>query len=1426
MIEQAQMTTTEVDKNDFTIGQSEARKMALEQSELVKYVPKSQASHNFNCLIPRNIAFEVQKALNNLVKAKGNIDIYVRQTLKYPTNEQMWKGFSAEQVDGIGLYLKNFELNQGLIIGDQTGTGKGRQAAAVIRHAVLNNMIPVFFTKSSNLFSDIYRDLVNIGHPNINPLILNTDQQAKVRDQNGLMMYSQPSASKLKALLSNIIEVPSHGHESKEWHGKREKPLPKKVGTIELTTARDKMPEEYDMVFLTYSQVQAAAPYKKEWLMELAKAGGSGDKGCKPLVFILDESHLAGGYDTKIGEWIREALKHVRACCYLSATFAKTPAVMPLYKQKTAISELNLNDEGFVEAMEKGGLSLQEICASNLAENGQLISRVRSREGINTDYIVIDEEPARSKNRQQVDTILEIMREIVEFEKTYLQPEFDAIRESAKMNGGEGNATAKGLGVKQSPYFSRVFNIIDQLIFSVNIQAVADKTIELLNQDKKVVIAFKSTMGSYLSDFKLKDGDIFPDSELEFARTLTKGLDGIFRYSIKDFEGEITRFRIEIENLSADAQSAYKAIKQKISLVETGLTISPIDQLIQLIETQIKSSRLGGHPGDNFIVSEVTARNQRIDLVGGENIIRSMKPDVGSSFRSFNNGNVDVLLINQSGSTGASAHASAKFADQRQRVMIMLQMELDINLEVQKWGRIDRADQVILPEYIYMIADIPVVKRFMTMLKGKLKKLDANTTGSQNTKDESFQSDDFFNKYGDRVAWTYIRENHDLREELGWPTYQKKWDWDEGGWFWEDKDSLDGSMRTLTGRLGLIEVARQDQVYEQLLERYEQLIAYEKENGTYDLVTEFQPLDAEVISRELHEMGMGGKSPFGRDAIREVSIINNLNKPYTKKELDVKLTGKLEGRSPELAQSELIEKIKTGMAEVFAARFQKIEQNYEKMFAEYEGMPWSDEGGDEENTKRLRFKKIKAHDRCQAVLDKKIEIEKEHEQIQKTILQRVAYWQVGTPVHVPLPFGVEVSAGVFLGVFINQSNANPYTLGNVLFKFATVDSRRVVSYNLTPDQLSRISLIYTSSKDLTAKERSEILTDWDHLTKEASANREKRIILTENILASAKNLGGGNKLIKYNTKTGLIRNGIIMRRGFEKEDDGMLALFPIGKAIDIIKALDIEEEFADTKNAVRFKKLEGAFYRISIKKSGNYSLYTDNSLRWLLVNPTHTEEEEPPDFVQNGGDMTGTIHVKKLEQFLEILSVKGFQYLDKPRVWTQTEWEEEQGLNPPVPNITNQKTFQYELSKPFGQGSNPEKGFIEHTEKSKGFPFGIAIFNRKLTPKEKYSYSLIPIYHNPDQLYTDWKYEISNGALSDDYELLIKEAKKVELHRAIEMIGRYITTNSHEDGNAEFVFGRYDVYELGRFAYQEEIAVIEAVDDLITSLQIELQLTN
>jgi hypothetical protein len=158
-------------------------------------------------------------------------------------------------------------------------------------------------------------------------------------------------------------------------------------------------------------------------------------------------------------------------------------------------------------------------------------------------------------------------------------------------------------------------------------------------------------------------------------------------------------------------------------------------------------------------------------------ILARKRINTNDAFRQFNNNEVDVLMINQSGSTGASAHAipTAKVSKEqvKQRVMIVLQAELDINTEVQKRGRINRTGQILKPMYDYVTSAIPAEKRLMMMLQKKLKSLDANTTSNQKQSTKILDVPDFLNKYGDKIVKDYLMENKEVNDLLDDPLHLK-----------------------------------------------------------------------------------------------------------------------------------------------------------------------------------------------------------------------------------------------------------------------------------------------------------------------------------------------------------------------------------------------------------------------------------------------------------------------------------------------------------------------------------------------------------------------------------------------------------------------------------------------------------------------------
>ncbi|GAA0892598.1 hypothetical protein GCM10009122_22770 [Fulvivirga kasyanovii] len=1397
----------------------EAAALASSQTALVEYVPKSQAPYRMNTLIPRNMAFEVQKALSRIVKREGNIDNYVRNHLKYTSTEELWKGLGAEQVDAVAMYLTQFDKEQGVIIADQTGIGKGRQAAAVIRHAIMNGYLPVFFTRKPDLFTDMYRDLKSIGFAGIHPFIINTDTDARIKDSDGHVVFSPLSQKHQYELLNHERTVPTESPASIQYHKRINKPLPdpEKYPTVTLVEPIDYLPSDYDCIFCTYSQVQAAQPYKRMWLSELVARGVEGSKKHKKVVFILDESHMAGGFDSIVGTWMRKVLPKTKACCFLSATFAKYPEVMPFYSKKTAIQEANMSDFDFVSSMQRGGLALQEIVASNLAESGQLIRRQRSGEGIRVEYKVLDQEPERSKNRASVDRITRLMNQVVEFEERYIVPVLNEIHEDARKAGEYMDVKPKSLGVKQAPYFSRVFNIIDQMLFSLKVEEVAKETLRLLNENKKVVIAFKSTMGSFLKDLNLVSGDIIHPEQMDFTRTLTKGLESIFHYSYTSIDGKKERRRVFLEDIPRIGQEMYHQIKEAMMAESTGLTISPIDKLMHIIQGSQKSSALGGHNGDTFRVAEVTGRNQRIRFENGEAIIEAFRSDTEKAFRLFNRGDYDVLLINQSGSTGSSAHASSDYKDQRVRTMIIHQFELDINTEVQKRGRINRTGQVVLPEYYYVTSDIPTEKRLMTMLKGKLKSLDANTTGSQKTNDDTLKSPDFFNKYGDAVAWEWVNENQELVEKMGWPTYHRvlgKY----GEVTFVRNEGKDGSIKQVTGRAGLLSVEEQDKLYNDLLNRYDHRIRWEKERGTYDLETEFLKLDAKVEKKYLFQKGKGGNTPFGKHTVREVCIVNNLRKPLTRDEVDKLIARHLDGKRPKQAQTELINEVREQHEKTLEERRLKRLVVIEKLQKEYDELPAT--GGDDDDDQKLERQKA----RLKAMIgEKNKSLDAYLEDLEKTrdtIMEAIGLWEIGQVVKIPIRGSFGHSLGIFSGISIDRSKDNPYTPGNVSFLFAVTDFRALLEYNLVPASLNDIKSIYAESKNISDEDIATVTERWNEVIKSASQARERRHILTENLVAASSMIGPGNRLIKYNTTEGLIRNGVFMAPGIGPQTD-ISSVLPISDAYERIREFHEGQSFWDAQERIRLTKISGNYFQVFIQKKGNFQLHTDEKLRQLIKRADGQSEDELPDFVQNAGEMTAALHLDNLEAFLKQLDEHGIKYQGEARELEDWEIENEEDWKKKTARPDG--VYTYKLMRPYGQGSNPAGGFLEYKEPSPHYPFGLVLYSRPLLDKEKYNYSLIPVFESASEPYRQWKAATEATPFYKEVLKVVSEAKKQDMEEVILTLGHLVMNNAHEDGNPEFVWGDFSAYDLGMVAYEDLIKPISPLDELIMQLKIELE---
>jgi hypothetical protein len=105
-----------------------------------KQVPYESASDSCNDLgsvVPRSLSQE-STYFNRFLKTDIDVAKFVQKKLHYASVEELCKAFVREQIDAIATSIWNFEQRDfGLIVSDQTGLGKGRIVAGLIRYSIL-----------------------------------------------------------------------------------------------------------------------------------------------------------------------------------------------------------------------------------------------------------------------------------------------------------------------------------------------------------------------------------------------------------------------------------------------------------------------------------------------------------------------------------------------------------------------------------------------------------------------------------------------------------------------------------------------------------------------------------------------------------------------------------------------------------------------------------------------------------------------------------------------------------------------------------------------------------------------------------------------------------------------------------------------------------------------------------------------------------------------------------------------------------------------------------------------------------------------------------------------------------------------------------------------------------------------------------------
>lgn len=1223
--------------NGLGVKKEESPKREL-GTEKVKYVPQSNNPFSLNSVIPADQARATKKALEKI----GDVDSFLVDELGYNDADDMHHALASEQADSVALAIHQAKQGNAFIIGDMTGIGKGRQAAAMIRFAHKQGKIPVFITAKKALFSDMYRDLKSIGNSDLRPFIWaakDKEHSADMTDSEGKLVYQLPSDKEQERVMDYLQK-------------------------------NGKLPDGYDYIVTTYDSFSSGTMDYEDGKKTVRKNGKGSKNGqrkrdvleaiAKNANVIMDESHKAGGQGSG-SAYLQYVVPKLNAITFLSATYAKRPDNMPIYALRTSMNQAGMKPSELIDAIKRGGATLQEVMSQALTSSGQFIRRERDMTGVTIDWKTIDDPVVVEEQREQYDSIIGLFNDIINFQRTYVgayldkrNDELAAIQASIKNRQG-----TKDLGIHNQPFASRTYNMVQQVLLSLKAKEAAKSAIEHLKNGEKVVIALNNTNESQTEQYKANAEMEAPD----LGVVLMKGLQGVLRYDKTDDMGNKTFGTFNLEDLGPDAVARYHEIEDNIKNASTGLSLSPID----VVRDELEAA--------GYRVGELTGRQTMFvkNPNGTVSKVKRTDTDKKKLALDFNTNKLDALILNRSASTGISLHDSVEYdVEHKPRTMIVVQQQPDVNEEVQMRGRIDRTGQVNRGRYEYIVSQIPSEQRLLMMFKAKLKSLDANTTSSQKSKFNEMDVADITNKYGDRVVRGYMAEHLDLYSRMADP-----FGWDKV--YGEDLSSIDpqklmatasgmngdseagADASKLLGRMALLRVNEQEKMLQEIGELYANEIQRLNEMGENDLEITELPLKAKTLHKEVWKQGAepGGDNAFADNTYIEKVNMAILKKPMKAVEVKASQDGLTGGKTWEEYKTEKKAAVKEYFDQKIADETQKYEERAVKAATKAkekyikDGKKGQEKSGmsDEQIEKMAGYQYDNIYKQEKDKLNDVMKNMKAKAEMFERVLDTFDTNQTFVlPTDMNNPN--ELSGfGNSYGRLIDIKITDNYSPNASTVSFATLDGRRKITFPIAGKvgsgenkvdiigSIDRMTKQAAGMGDNHIKVLDQDLKNWDRLT--SNESRKDGYIVTGNLmqaLVDSKDQGLGGQLVKYTTDTGEVKTGILMPDRFDPK--GLTTDAPINSVADKFELSSWHggiDEVTSSDGEVKVKRIDnyrGYYFELRVPKSkakgGKY--FMDEDLL-KLVNDNN--------FETRGNTMLAEFEPNQLKPVLDRLSKIG-----------------------------------------------------------------------------------------------------------------------------------------------------------------------------------------
>ena len=575
-------------------------------------------------------------------------------------------------------------FRQGWMLGDGTGCGKGRQAAAIVLDRWLRGTTKaLWISQSARLLEDARRDWREIGRDERDVFPLADYRPAQpIHRTRGILFTTyatlrSPARGEAPARLDQIVAWLADGMDESSRHA-------------------------FDGV-IVFDEAHA-----------MANAAGSATRQrgeAKP-----SQQGLAGLR-------LQHALPDARVL-YASATGATTVHGLA-YAARLGLwgGDATAFDDrpDFVSAMERGGVAAMEIVARDLKALGLYQARALAYHGVEIDILE--------------HALTEPQREIWDRYGGAFRIIHENIHAALEATGVTQNGDTLSPGAKSAAMSA--FEQAKQRFFGHLLAAMKCPTlIRAIEADLEAgrapVVQLVST-GEALLDRRL--AELPPAEHADLSIDLTPR-EYVMEYLVRSFpttlheetvndEGKVIAVPVrDEEGRPVESQEAVEA--RDLLIAELG-ALPAMPSAIDILTHRF------GHDA----IAEVTGRSRRILALpatgGGTRHAVSNRPATAnlSEAAAFMDGTKKILVFSTAGGTGRSYHADTACANQARRVHYLLEPGWRADVAIQGLGRTHRTRQASAPLFRPVTTDVKGERRFIATIARRLDSLGAITRGQR-----------------------------------------------------------------------------------------------------------------------------------------------------------------------------------------------------------------------------------------------------------------------------------------------------------------------------------------------------------------------------------------------------------------------------------------------------------------------------------------------------------------------------------------------------------------------------------------------------------------------------------------------------------------------------------------------------------------------